>query len=322
MERKIQKTIPLLTIGICLLSCGCEEGQELKEQTVNTIKDLESVGGTLYLAADEDGVFKLNNKSQSWEWIDLLYAQSLAGKDATLYVGEWAGIYRLEADGSSFTRITKEYDEWVNRPVRALAVEGDTIYAIRNRTLVRSTNRGLRWHEIRTRPWHDFQRLMSLAVQGDTIYILTERQGVFRSVDRGDSWTPIKGLPDQPSGLLFNLPLLLDKNTLYIGTFTGIYRLPTGASTVTPAGLDNQYIISLDASRNALYTATAENGIFRSDDGGETWHSIGLKGTTGRTLAVFENRLYVGTNHEGIFYTADEGHTWHPLNKELNLRPY
>ena len=315
----ILRLLTLLAILTCAL--GCDETQRIRSQggpdrVYGSIEALASAGGTLYLGNRRTGVSRFDQKTQSWENMDspIALVFTLAVDHATLYVGGAGGIYRLEPDGKTFTEIPA----WTHQIVRGLAVERNTIYAIFDKKLVRSTDGGLSWDEMDTRPWHDFQRVMSVVVEGNTIYVFTDRQGVFLSSDGGERWTVIKGLPDQPSGLSINLPLLLDKNTLYIGTTTGVYRLLKDTTTAIPTGIHDWAIISLETFDNALYAGSFRNGLFRSYDGGKSWRNIGFSGERINAIAGFGNRLYVGTR-KSLFYSEAKGVTWQKLNKGLDF---
>lgn len=307
----------LLLIALALVYIGCGEEQERTGNTVSNINAIVSVRGILYLAAGEEGVFRFDDNAQSWNLIGPFHpAATLAVDNTTLYVGSYRGLYRVNTDGNTATNITP-YDPSPNRSVTSVAVEGDTILAIiAGNKLYRSTDGGKAWHQIHT-IWHDFQMVYSMVVNGESIYVFTETQSVFRSVDGGNSWTAINGLPDIQKTFL-NWPLLLDIETLYIGTTKGIYRLKKGTTKAIPSGLENQWVVSLVTEDTTLYAGTWGTGVFRSDDGGKNWQYIGLEGRQILTLAVFDKRLYAGTEWDGLFYTDDEGTTWHPLNKGLD----
>lgn len=325
------RLLTLLAIVTCALGCDqtaqvIQIGEEgisppLPSMIYGSIEALASAGGTLYLGNRRGGVLQFNHKTESWEYMEFpeYFAFSLAVDDTTLYVGGVAGIYRLEPDGETFTEIGTP--GLPTQIVRALAVEGDTIYAIFDKKLGHSTNDGLSWDEVDTRPWHDSQRIMDVVVEGNIHCVFTERQGVFLSLDGGERWTAIKGVPDLESNLFFYPTLLLDKNTVYIGTTTGVYRFPHGTTTAIPAGLHDWFIISLEMFRTALYAGSFKNGLFRSYDGGKSWQNLGFVGERISAIAHSDNRLYVGIWNKGVFYSKDKGNTWFPLNKGLMPPP-
>lgn len=322
---KKELILPVLTSVLCVLGCGEEQGQEATGLTADQIQALAGVRGTLFLAGAEDSVFRLNNKTQSWERIPIgwVEAHSLAVDDTTLYVGTDSGgrgtnIYRLENDGKTFTKITPQ---GVSSNGLVLAADGNTIYASwDNGQIFRSKDRGENWHPLTN--WEGaLQRgawfreyTSSITVQGNAIYVATPATAVFGSVDGGLKWNALtKGIP---TSLVLDLQLY--QNTLYAATTQGIYRLALGTTSFQPTGLSGISVNSLVASSTTLYAGSWLNGVFRSHDGGTHWEYIGLGGIKVSTLAVFENRLYVGTySSDGLFYTDDRGKTWHPLNNGL-----
>ena len=323
------RLLTLLAIGICALGCdntslwpGAKEetdDQGVTEHTAQYITAMARGGDTLYLATKREGLFRLNNRLQSWEYalveIFVYSDPSLATDNTTLYACDQKAIYRLEPDGENVTRITPLWNEWI--PVIVWAVEGDTIYATRQTQLLRSTDRGNSWHLIQPPNGADVG-IHSLAVKGNKIAVFTEHQKVVYSTDDGEKWTVItKGLPDTKLPTWTRAPLHFYKNTLYIGTIEGLYRIIEGTNTFISAGLDDRYVTSIVTSQNALYVCTWHTGVFRSTDGGESWQKIGPRGVSVTALALFDNRIYVGSFIRGVFYTDDGGANWHPLNKGL-----
>ena len=107
----------------------------------------------------------------------------------------------------------------------------------------------------------------------------TEGAGVFRSTDRGDSWTPLNtGLHFEPGEGFTGVPALVQKgDTLYAGT------------------------------RRTLYAST---------DGGNTWHRVSnfQEHESISGIVVIGDRIYVGTLNTGVWYSDDDGDSWLQVN--------
>ena len=318
MQRNLCLIIPLFIIGPWMLGCG-EGGDHVQIRMAHSIIGLAKVRGTLYLADGHDGVWRFNNKTESWEFTDYWYpVHRIIAINDTLYL-HFGGVECLNPDGNTFTEITA--------PVfsHLLELDGDYFYSSSGEKLLRHKKEGGdRWLELNT-SWDD--HITAIVVKGNTIFASTfnlddpynSKYRLFGSVDGGHSWTEINGFPDITDGFLIH-PLHLYQNTLYIATSKGVYRLLQGTSSSTPAGLDGRGVLSIVASETTLYASTWGDGVFRSNDGGNSWHSMGLTGIRVMGLDLVDNRLYVGGGDgEGVFYTDDEGGTWHRLNKGLNL---
>lgn len=159
----------------------------------------------------------------------------------------------------------------------------------------------------------------------NTIYAGTN-QGVFKSMDSGNSWFPINnGLTD-----LRILALAIDPintNTLFAGTFEeGIFKSVDGGNTwqqvyrdmnepftqATVLVVDPQY-------NNRIYAGMYRKGIHKSTDGGNTWNSSG-NGLFAPDIYAIEidpqntNILYLSAN--GIaFRSSDGGKNWREVTE-------
>ncbi|MGH7233722.1 MAG: glycosyl hydrolase [Nitrospiraceae bacterium] len=134
---------------------------------------------------------------------------------------------------------------------------------------------------------------------------------VFRSRDRGKTWTEAKRPPAFAKAAEGQTGLIVDH----------VFWLCPGHA---------------DEPR-AWYAGTSPQGLFRSDDGGETWanvtgfneHPLRAKWTGGEQDGTPDgpklhsilidprdpNRLYIGMSSGGVFESIDKGNEWRPLNK-------
>ncbi len=115
----------------------------------------------------------------------------------------------------------------------------------------------------------------------------TEGAGIFRSTDRGDTWTPVN------TGLHFD-----PERTLFIRAF---------------------------AHNKGMIYAGASDALYASTDGGDTWHQVPIFGE--RFVFVSDimfigARVYVGTLNKGVWYSDDNGDSWLPVTVTMGDRMY
>ena len=140
--------------------------------------------------------------------------------------------------------------------------------------------------------------------------------GVFRSVNNGDSWTAVNnGLPDS---IVLSLAVGPDRQSLFAGTSEGVFRsVDNGESwTAVNNGLTTLSISSLVVGPDgqSLFAGTNGGGVFRSVDNGESWIVINNQLTTlsVSSLAVSpdDQSLFAGTDGGGVFRSQDNGESW------------
>lgn len=141
-------------------------------------------------------------------------------------------------------------------------------------------------------------RITDLAVDptdDDVVYAGTAEGGVFRTLDGGQSWTPL---------------------------FDTMPALSIGAVAVDPSDPDVVYAGTGEVNPGGGSVAYGGAGLFRSTDRGVTWSLVGLEttGTIGRivvdptdplTIYVAANGMHWQPNPErGVYRTTDGGATW------------
>jgi photosystem II stability/assembly factor-like uncharacterized protein len=125
------------------------------------------------------------------------------------------------------------------------------------------------------------------------IYVASASGGVWRSSNRGHSWTPLT-------------------DELPVSTFGDLAIAPSDAS-VLYAGTGEQ---------NNRQSTSWGNGVYRSDDGGDRWRHLGLTETRhiGKVEVHPENpdvvyvaalgNLWSPSTERGVFRSTDGGSTW------------
>lgn len=226
--------------------------------------------GTMYAGVINDktygGVFVSTDMGRTWKQQSdglqggdvFVLAQS---EDGTLLAGSNNGIFRW--DGGSWVRadsIAGQADPPAGpKPARADAragrSRGETAKPVADPAQLRG-------------------RVTALQSVGGG-WLAATGQGLFRSTDRGTSWTPLS-TPDAANA-------------------------ESGAIGYRTIAAQGQHVFM-----------GRRTGIAASDDGGASWHSLAFPaGLTALTsLAVSPDGTLWAGGREGIFYSQDQGHTW------------
>jgi photosystem II stability/assembly factor-like uncharacterized protein len=144
--------------------------------------------------------------------------------------------------------------------------------------------------------------------------------GVVKSRDRGRTWsggfTLVQAIV--PS-------LAIDPRrpeTLYAGTYRGLFRSPDGTAHWTPTSLLEPVLaVVIDPFDSATIYASQGTSIVRSADDGSSWQVVGEDlGAEIVSILAHPRRLgelYAGTRGAGVFQTRDGGLTWNAINRGL-----
>src|SRR5574341_2650299 len=151
------------------------------------------------------------------------------------------------------------------------------------------------------------QRL-AFDANGD-VFAGTERGGVFRSEDKGDTWTQVSnGLPSDVRCLVIN-----KSGHVFAGTFGfGVFRSIDNGNTWTRInnGLTNTFVLSLVINADEHIFACADGEVYRSLDNGGSWEKV-FAGMGVTTLAIHPNGdVFAGTARLGIFRSPNNGQNW------------
>lgn len=152
-----------------------------------------------------------------------------------------------------------------------------------------------------------------------TVYAGSFGMGVFRSDDRGSSWTSVNtGLSDP-----FILSLATGRDgTVYAGTFRGgVFRSRDSGKSWQPvnSGLKRLEVKALLIQDGTIYAGTGD-GLYRMQEGADRWTVVtkGLDETLVHSIALAPDRtLYVGTSGRGLFRYKPNSSEWQRLSHGL-----
>lgn len=185
----------------------------------------------------------------------------------------------------------------------------------------------------------------------------TTGDGMYRSLDGGDSWSHI-GLSD--AGTIARLVVHPnDHELVYAAVFghpfgpseeRGVYRSRDGGETWEQVMFISDQVGAIDLSMNphnpremyaafwrferkpwTTYDASEDGGIYKTKDGGDTWEKLGgglPEGLTGRigvsVSPADPTRVYAFVSaldpDGGLYRSDDSGKSWERVNRDRNLR--
>ena len=262
-----------------------------------------------------------------------------------LFAGTDSGVYRSENRGATWEGLgseTNSADTW------ALAIdpaEPDTIFAgTKPSAVFRSRDGGQRWDRLPIElaegcPAVVIPRVTALAVDPQdhrTVWTGVEVDGVWRSLDGGDTWARVAGGLDDPDihgiAVSAGLPktvLVTTPREIFSSTDTGeswrrlnvMQQFPHTYARAIAVKEDDPDVIFVGNGNTALPTA---GSIQRSGDGGKTWESLPLPSEPNsyfHSIATHPsdpNRIVACSIFGQLFHTEDGGDSWHKVRQEFS----
>jgi photosystem II stability/assembly factor-like uncharacterized protein len=290
------------------------------------------------IAGTRGGVFKSLDGGATWTAANTGLAGGLSNLDvrtlgidpsnpAILFVGLSQGIFRSPDGASTWAKVSNaEYVTGVVVDPRTSAV----VYAGTLTGVIKSTNGGESWS-----PTTFEGHVSALAVDRnspDTLYVTTHNDGVFKTVNAGQTWSEINvGLPaNRRIASILMDPI--NSNRILLGTFNGVFKSDDAGATWSPSwsGMTSTtpVLVMVVDQQNPLviYAGTNFDSIYKTVNGGATWTRIFANVFTGLTDSnIFSmgidpansNNIYAGSVN-GLFKSTNAGSTWSATNQGLN----
>ena len=269
----------------------------------------------------------------------------------TLFVTTATRVYRLD-DEQTWVAV----DDGLAGEIHILSVVQDTLFAATTADFYRLDTDG--WHRLEF-PAPEAEIIDSLAWTEDTFYVMAQlhwdkidindlRQmdrgqkrswWIFRSTDRGKSWTDITPTKAWPvKGHAPSVELAAVGNTLLVigSSDGGVVRSIDNGDTWTREedtgiSMSRGYSVSsvVALSESTFYTY-GDSGMHRSLDGGKSWERfnpgaesfvkdlIAFRADSGANTST---QLYATTG-TGLVKSNDDGKTWHAVNPEIQITEF
>ena len=314
--------------------------------------------GTVYLGTNGDGVFKSKDGGGTWNGANTGLAGVYIGRvvlDAqhpgTIYATSPSRLFKSQDNGATWSA-----GRWGAAGLWdvSLAVDpqnSNTIYAgapateYRAGGLFLSGDGGMNWSVANVfspamRAEHSCGGADSLvlAQNPNALYVGSTWCGLYRSTDRGQTWTQLDALPDGMVEAIAIDPQNPDTiyttgyvhSSLFQNGPNQVYKSVDGGVSWSMAnsgltGTGDVYVLLIDpASPTTLYAGALNPdgwAIYKTTDGAATWKRL----TAGYPLAIEprSDTLYAALSG-GLFRSTDGGATWIPsgtLTGKLSFDP-
>ncbi|HNW60967.1 MAG TPA: BACON domain-containing carbohydrate-binding protein, partial [bacterium] len=157
----------------------------------------------------------------------------------------------------------------------------------------------------------------------NTIFVGSERSGILRSTDNGNSWTPVNiGLTDlNISSLAINSSGHIFAGSVMDGTFRSTNNGDSWTVVHNEVTALNNSALAIN-SQDQIFSSTWNGALFRSTNNGNSWTAVnkGLNSSNFSALAIsFKGHIFAGTWSNGLFRSTDNGATWVPINKGFKV---
>jgi photosystem II stability/assembly factor-like uncharacterized protein len=283
------------------------------------------------------GVQRSTDRGQTWTTastgITAAVIRSVAVTDGTprrIYAGTGDGFFFYSPDGGATWQHGLNDGDVNFSEITDIAVDplnSATVYAMAFIGFYRSTDGGAHFSET-----GNIDGECLAVLPGAPGRLLLGGDGVFKTTDGGDTWTPIsEGLPLFGGYLCPVLSLAVDPNdpdTIWAGTqySGGIARTTDGGAHWTVMGLtDGNFVnaISVNPADSGDILAGSgfwDGGIYRSTDSGATWRVV-LEHIAFVMAFARDPRnpawIYAATEGYGVLRSLDGGETWTAFNDGL-----
>jgi photosystem II stability/assembly factor-like uncharacterized protein len=303
---------------------------------------------------DIDGIYKSKDGGNSWRCIGLkghsIYGITIDPEDRKIvYVCTSENLSNPSPKGVLYRNDEGGDEEWKKIDVvpngpdpgfTVLAIDPEspgTLYAgTWGEGIYKSTDYGISWRKISPDAYIFPKGITIDQSRPNIIYALTTN-GVFRSRDWGNEWTPInKGLPEPPifwAPTIWGAQLIIDPkepDTLYITTSKGVYKKDKDSDEwqkiweveaeplIPPHWFRCIVCLGIDPENTNNIYAGSWGGFFRSENSGEFWvqSSKGIQDIYTHYITPDphkEGGIYVGTCELRAYKTEDFGNSWKQL---------
>ena len=326
---------------------------DLVSGRVNSLAIDPRNSATIYVAAAGGGVWKSTTRGARWSPMtdqlpslasgavavdpfsgDVWYGTGELNFCRDCYYG--AGVYRSSDGGANWTRVNP--DNFLSSPTSLIVFDPSnkgTIFIGRSTALWKSTDGGQTWRVVLRGAITDFAlspATSSIAYAAIGYFSGSAENGIYRSADGGENWTPLtSGLPGQSSMGRMALAIApSEPSTLYTlisrssdFKLNGLYRSLNGGDTWGRLGNLSEEILTEDGAgqgafnlclqvdpRNAAVVYAGGSDLWASTDYGSNWQSL----TVAAGLHEDPHQIIFDPSDPQTFYLIGDSGVWRSSN--------
>jgi len=298
------------------------------------------------------GLYVSSNNGSTWEkingnWPGDQAVMTIIANSDHLIVGGGFGIRYSTDNGATWRDAAGAGFVAVNAlaigPLGLYAGTPNGVFLITSETSVTPVNSGMNGGIVR-----------AFAMKGGVLYAGQNGGGVFKSLDRGASWSALNGglrpadinavcvldtilLAASHNGIYVFHPdfqywpesgiegnpcctqcLLVNGARVYAGTLGGVYVSLSRGQGWSILGLADKNVYGLACSGTTLLAATG-SGLFISTNSGSSWSSAGLTGMYVTCAAFMGSLIFAGTEGSGVYLSADNGLSWTGIKADRQM---
>ena len=242
----------------------------------------------------------------------------------TVYMASQHGVYRSVDHCQTWQCIGLE-DRYIN--ILYLSEDGELYACTDNISSVFRWN-GSVWNVLQ---YQSFSFPQSFLKSSDGALFLGDNQGIFRSIDGGDTWSFVWENPNE-FGSEVNGLIEVGNGTLFAcltnacDFHNGVIRSTNHGVTWENVGLDDNYLISLAKNFDGIVYAgcvgCSENedvGVFRTVDNGNTWEKLNSDYSVYSIVIDDNGNVYIANgDFQGLFRSSDGGYNFDNVSSGMD----
>ena len=292
-----------------------------------------SIAGTIY-AATNQGFWMSANGGKSWMLTtsrDLMVTSIAVSPEAPnrVFIGtSLYGVMVSDDGGKNWRQTNTNFTSRFTYSITPDSERSDRLYSITRNVgsgggfFFFSDDRGQNWQQaknldvLRITP----SSMLQDRVDPNVIYLGTN-VGVFRSPDRGSTWTLFT--PPKPKPAPRKAPakkgVVAKKTTAPVKPKVVTPSVPTGPVIIPALTDDVQVLEYSEDGKNTIFAGTAR-GLYRSSDISKGWEKVALgEGVNESIYAIHmspksPDTIWLGTALAGVVVSRDGGETWQKVN--------